>query len=161
MVLNTMNRYLIYFLSPLFYISVALAGRAFTAQGIDLWYQAIAKPSYTPPGSVIGTMWTVIYILTAVSLIMFTKHAKGKSGFWPIIGLYIVNGIVNAAWSYLFFTKHLLGLAVIDAGLIAITVLIIIIWSWHYSRLAAALLMPYFGWVSFATYLTYVIFKMN
>ena len=73
----------------------------------------------------------------------------------------VVNGIVNAAWSYFFFSKHLLGFSVVDAGLIAITVLIMVIVVWPHSKLAALLLFPYLGWISFATYLTYVIFKMN
>lgn len=156
-----MNKYFVYILSPLFYFCVALAGRAFTSQGIDPWYQTIVKPSFTPPGSVIGIMWTVIYILTAVSLIVFTNIAKNKKVFWPVIGLYLVNGIVNAAWSYIFFTKHLLGLAVIDAGLIGITVLLIIVFAWRYSKAASILLIPYLGWVSFAAYLTYAIYRMN
>ena len=159
--IRNMNKYYVYVFPPLFYLCVALAGKAFTSQGIGSWYQTIAKPTYTPPGSLIGAAWTIIFILSTVSLILFLKHGQGRPRFRLIISLYICNGLLNAAWSYLFFTKHLLGLAVIDAGLIAITVLLIILWSWHYSRLAAALLIPYFGWVSFATYLTYVIFKMN
>lgn len=156
-----MNKYAIYILSPLFYICIALAGRIFTSKGIYPWYQTIAKPTYTPPGSVIGFMWTVIYTLTAISLIIFTNNAKGKSGFWPIIGLYIANGIINAAWSYIFFTKHLLGLAVIDAGLIVVTVLFLMVVVRNHSAAASLLLIPYLGWVSFATFLTYVIYEIN
>ena len=156
-----MNKYLIYFLSPLFYICVSLIGSAFTSQGIDPWYQTIAKPSYTPPGSIIGLVWTVIYILAAISLIIYVKNAKYTKRFRLIITLYIVNGIVNAAWSYIFFTKHLLGLAVLDAGLIWITVLFIIMLAWHHSKMACMILFPYLGWVSFATYLTYVIYTLN
>ncbi len=148
-----------YILAPLFYFLVALSGSLFTATGE--WYQNLIKPSYTPPGSVIGTVWTVIYILTAISLIIYINHAKNTKGFRSVILLYIVNGIVNAAWSYLFFTKHLLGMAVIDAGLIWFTLLFIIIRAWHDSKLSCLLLFPYLGWVSFATYLTYVIFRMN
>lgn len=156
-----MNKYIISFLSPLFYLCVALAGRAFTSQGLDHWYQSLAKPSYTPPGSLIGIMWTAIYILTAASLIIFTISAKGKPGYWPIIGLYLGNGIINAAWSYIFFTKHLIGFAVIDAGLIGITVLLMIVFVWHYSIIASILLIPYLAWVSFATILTYDIYRIN
>jgi len=159
--LNTLNRYSIYFLSPLFYICVTLAGRAFTSQGIGPWYHEILKPSYTPPGSIIGIIWTVIYILAAISLIMYTNAAKGDRGFWLIIALYIANGIINAAWSYIFFTKHLIGFGVIDSGLIWVTVLLIIVFAWRYSKAASILLIPYLGWVSFATYLTYVIYTLN
>jgi len=150
-----------YVLAPLFYVAVAVAGRLFTAQGTGMWYQSILKPDYTPPGSFIGIVWTVIYILSAVSLIAFTNAARGKALFLPITALYIINGILNAAWSYLFFTAHSLGLAVVDAGLIGLTVFAIIVLVWPFSSLAALLLVPYLGWVSFATFLSYEIFKMN
>jgi tryptophan-rich sensory protein len=156
-----MNKYFIYFLSPVFYLCVALAGRAFTSQGIGPWYQTIAKPAYAPPGSIIGIIWTVIYILTSISLIIFAKNAGGKPGFRPILGLYIANGMINIAWSYIFFTKHLLGPAVIDAGLIALTVMVLMVVVRYHSAAASLLLAPYLAWVSFATYLTYVIYKMN
>jgi len=157
--IRNMNKYFIYVFSPLFYLSVALSGSLFTSTGE--WYKNLIKPSYTPPGSVIGTVWTVIYILTAISLIIFINNAKNTKRFRLVISLYIVNGIVNAAWSYIFFTKHLLGPAVIDAGLIWITLLFMILFVWSVSRPAGILLVPYIGWVSFATYLTYVIYRMN
>jgi len=156
-----MHRYIIYFFPPLFYLCVALAGKAFTSQGIDPWYQTITKPPYTPPGSVIGIVWTLIYILTAISLITFVIKAGNTKIFLPLTALYLINGIINAAWSYIFFTKHLLGLAVLDAGLIWITVLLMIVSAWRYSKAASILLIPYLGWVSFAAYLTYVIYRMN
>lgn len=156
-----MSKHAIYILSPLFYICVALAGRLFTAQGLDDWYWTLSRPAYTPPGSFIGIMWTVIYILSSLSLILYVNAARGRRGFRSVIALYIVNGIVNAAWSYIFFTKHLPGPAVIDAGLIAITVLFIIIYVWRHSVTAAILLLPYLLWVSFAAFLTYAIYKMN
>ena len=156
-----MRKYTSYIVSPAFYMLIAIAGRMFTAQRIDPWYQSISKPSYTPPGSFIGIMWTIIYILTAVSLILFINKGRGKPLFQLIIVLYVLNGIVNAAWSYLFFTKHLIGLAVIDAVLIGATVLLIMVMVWRYSSVAALLLMPYLGWVSFAAYLNYVIYRIN
>jgi len=156
-----MNKYIGDIFPPVFYLCIALAGSAFTSQGLGPWYDTLAKPSFTPPGSVIGMIWTVIYILAAISLIIFISNARDKHGFWPIIGLYITNGIINALWSYIFFTKHLIGLAVIDAGLIGATVLVMIMAVWRYSAASAILLLPYLGWVSFATYLTYIIHKMN
>ena len=156
-----MSKYAIYILSPLFYTGILLAGRWFTIQGIDPWYWSLSRPSYTPPGSFIGIVWTVIYILSALSLILYVNAAKGRQGFRPVIALYIINGILNAAWSYVFFTKHLPGPAVIDAGLIAVTVLFVIIYAWRYSHAAAVLLLPYLLWGSFATFLTYAIYKMN
>jgi len=156
-----MHKYIHYILAPLFYLIVARIGSLFTSQGVTSWYPTIAKPSYTPPGSFIGIMWTLIYIFSAISCIFFVNKARERSIFWPIIGLYILNGVVNASWSYIFFVKHELGLAVISAFLIWITVGMLIVSIWRISRTASLLLFPYLGWVSFATYLTYVIFQLN
>ena len=156
-----MNKLLVYLLPPVFYLLIALAGRQFTSAGIATWYPSLQKPSFTPPGGIIGIIWTLIYIFSAASLIQFLRAAKDKPLFALIIGLYILNGIINAAWSYIFFSRHLLMSAVIDAALIAFTVLIMILSVWQYSKLSALLLVPYFLWASFATFLSYTIFKLN
>lgn len=156
-----MSRHSVYIFSPMFYLCVAYAGRAFTSGGLFPWYEGLKKPLFTPPSSVIGIIWTLIYIMTAISLIILAQHAKGADGFWSITGLYVLNGMLNIAWSYPFFSKHLIGYAVIDAGLISLSLLLMIVFAWRYSHLAAILLMPYVGWVSFATFLTLVIYTMN
>jgi len=155
------SRPLHYILAPLFYFAVAWVGGFFTSQGVKSWYPTIAKPSYTPSGSFIGIVWTIIYILSTISLILFVNRARGRAFFWPIIGLYVLNGIFNTFWSYLFFVRHALGFAVLDAFLIWVTVEMLITFIWFYSRMASLLLLPYFGWLTFAGYLTYVIYKTN
>jgi tryptophan-rich sensory protein len=150
-----------YSLPPLFYFAVAMAGRVFTRQGVTDWYPGIVKPSFTPPGSIIGITWTVIFILSAISLILFIKQGKGSRAFWPVIGVFVLNGIFNAAWSYIFFTMHLIGPAVIDSLLILITVGLMMALVWPHSRTSAFLLLPYLCWISFATYLMYEIYTLN
>jgi tryptophan-rich sensory protein len=67
----------------------------------------------------------------------------------------------NVAWSYIFFTKHLIGLAVIDSLLILMTAGMIMVIAWRVSKMSSLLLVPYVLWVSFATYLTYDIYTLN
>jgi tryptophan-rich sensory protein len=156
-----MDKIITYSLSALFYVAVSFAGRWFTDQGLTDWYPTIAKPSFTPQGSVIGIVWTVIFVLSAISLILFINRGRKAQNFWLIIGVFILNGILNAVWSYLFFTKHMVGFAVIDAVLIGITVGLIMILVWPYSKASSLLLLPYLLWTSFASYLTYTIYTMN
>jgi tryptophan-rich sensory protein len=156
-----MVKYLHYITPPLFYLGIALAGRIFTAQGLKDWYPDIIKPAYTPQGSVIGAVWTTIFILSAISLIMFINHGRKHQIFWLVMGVFVLNGILNAAWSYLFFTRHFIGFAVIDSVLIAMTVGLIMVLVWPYSKASALLLLPYLCWVSFASYLTYDIYRLN
>ncbi len=146
---------------PIFYFLVANVGSFFTAQGVKEWYPNIVKPAITPPGGTIGVIWTVIYVLTAISLILFINKTRHEKYFYHILSLYLFNGFVNAMWSYIFFVKNMLFLAFIDAILIWLTVGLLIIFTWQNSRLSALLLLPYFLWVSFASYLSFTIFRLN
>lgn len=150
-----------YILVPVFYGMIALAGRVFTARGLGLWYETLLKPAYTPPGWLISMVWLGIYFLTALSLISFINAARSSPGFGTVLRLYILNGILNAAWSYIFFVLHLLGPAVLAAAFIAGSVVMIIILARAYAYMACLLLLPYFVWATFATRLAYDIFMLN
>ena len=156
-----MMRYLHYLLVPVFYLAVALAGSFFTARGVETWYIGLLKPEYTPPGFLIGIIWTAIYILTAMSLIMFINRGRNYPLFWMIIGLYIFNGIINALWSYIFFTGHMIGLAIVNAAAIAASVCAIMILIGRSNLPAALLLLPYLLWSTFAVGLTCHIYGLN
>ncbi|HOP84992.1 MAG TPA: tryptophan-rich sensory protein [Syntrophorhabdaceae bacterium] len=150
-----------YILVPIFYIAIAKAGASFTMQGISSWYPTITKPPYTPPGTVISILWTIIYILTAISFILFVNKGRGKKYFWHIIGLFLVNGIINAFWSYIFFVYHKIFLAFLNAVLIWISVALLMVALWRHSIIASLLLAPYLVWTSFATYLAFIIYRLN
>ena len=150
-----------YFLVVLFYAAVAAAGRGFTAEGIMAWYPALEKPPYTPPGTFIAVAWTSIYVLTALSLIVFIRTGRTRGPLAPVVALYVVNGVINAAWSYVFFVEHLLALAALDALLIALSVLALILLVRRRSPAAAVLLVPYLLWSSFATYLAWDVYRLN
>jgi benzodiazapine receptor len=151
-----------YLTIPLITILVSAAGSSFTSSGIASgWYDSIAKPSWTPPGSVIGAVWTAIFILTAISAILVWNKAKRGPRFGWIIGIFIANAALNVFWSFLFFGQHLIGYAVWEAALLDLSVIALMILIWPVSRLASALLVPYAVWVAFAAYLTYVVYALN
>jgi len=151
-----------YLVIPLLTLTVAWLGSIFTSIGIESgWYNAISRPAWTPDGFVIGTVWTIIFILATISALIVWNKFKRDQQFNYIIALFLINGFLNFSWSFLFFTAHLIGASVIWAGLIALSVLILMILIWPKSKLASLLLAPYLGWVIFATYLTRVIWKLN
>lgn len=151
-----------YIIIPLAVVAVSVIGGMFTSVGIDSgWYGSIVKPDWTPPGSVIGSVWTVIFMLTAGSALIVWNKGKCDSRITYAMIAYAVNGILNLGWSYVFFVSHRLDLAVFEAAFLAVSVVVIMALVWGRSRLAALMLLPYFGWVSFATYLTYTIWRLN
>ena len=140
--------------------SLSFIGGQFTSSGMD-WYKTISLPSWTPPGSVIGIVWTVIYILTAISaMIVWKVFPRGKH-FNIVAVLFVLNAVFNLAWSYIFFYNRMIGAAIFDSLAIEATLLILIPLIWKQSKAAAVLLVPYALWVGFATYLNYTIYVMN
>jgi len=153
-----------YILIPFFAFLVSYTGSIFTSTGMG-WYATINKPIWTPPGMVIGLVWTVIFILATISALRvwnkkYTKVERYNHILWIMI-LFVVNGILNIEWSFLFFYMHNMYFATIEAGVLGLSVLALILVIWPVSKLGSALLIPYVGWVSFATYLTYLVYTMN
>jgi len=151
-----------YFIIPVLVFLVAYMGVIFTSTGIDSgWYEMITKPSFTPTGSFIGLVWTVIFILMILSALIFFNSKFSKRKFWIVSIIFFLNGLVNIFWSWLFFKNGFLGLAFFDALIIEATVLMLIVLIWRVSKVASILLIPYSLWVIFASYLNFVIWQLN
>ena len=149
-----------YFFILLITFLTAFLGSWLTNRGMG-WYKTIKLPSWTPPGSVIGTVWTIIFILATISALITWNKLQHDSHLYWIAVIFIINAILNVGWSFLFFYLHLTGLAIFEAALLGISVVALTVLIWPVSRLAATLLLPYAGWVSFATFLTYMIWSLN
>lgn len=147
-----------YIIIPLVAVIISALGGYFTSLGLKDWYSGLVLPSFTPPGSTIGLIWTIIYILSTIAcLIVFNTFKDRKF----LIKLFILNAILNCAWSLLFFTFHLVFDAFLWAILLAVSVFVIIVFSYKKSKLVALLMLPYLLWGSFASYLNYTIYILN
>jgi benzodiazapine receptor len=125
--------------------------------GTTAEYQSLEQPSWAPPSWLFGPVWTVLYVLIAVSGWLVWR----RSGWTTALTVYAVQLAVNAAWTPLFFGFGEYGLALID--IVVMWVLIgVTIWLFRpISRVAAALLLPYWAWVTFATALNAWIWNAN
>jgi len=151
-----------YFLIPIITVLVSYTGSIFTSMGINSgWYDLINKPTWTPPGSVIGIVWTIIFILSTISALIVWNKLERDKRFWRIVFLFLINAGLNIFWSFLFFAQSLIGLALIEAIILSLTVFILIYLIYPKSKLAALLLIPYALWGSFASFLTYSIWILN
>lgn len=151
-----------YIIIPLITILAALTGSILTGWGMS-WYHNLNLMSWTPAGSLIGMVWTILFVLSAISVLIVynQKNRAGESAFWLIMILLAVNAALNMMWSFIFFTLHFLSLAIIEAFVLGLSVVALIILIWPRAKLAAILLIPYAAWVFFATYLTYSIWVLN
>ncbi len=124
-------------------------------------YQTLLAPALRPPNWVFGPVWTILYALMGVALfLIWQKGLKNKSRRIAI-GVFAVQLVLNGAWTFLFFGAHLLGLALIEIGVMWVMILLTLILFYRQSRVAGALLIPYLAWVTFATYLNYAFWALN
>lgn len=145
------------FLVPIVVIGlIALVGGLFTDPGMT-WYNTLNLPDITPPGVFIGSVWTVLYVLIIISWIQFLKKGEQRM----IHGLYIINAVLNLLWSYIFFAQNNISGAFFEIWILNLSTVCLIYLLWKDYRLSAYLLLPYFVWVSFATYLNYLVLSLN
>lgn len=139
--------------------AAAIIGSVASIPSIPTWYAALEKPALDPPNYVFGPVWTVLYILIAVSLYMYWNAAgRSKVRGYVAFGIQLV---LNALWSVVFFGLQLPLLGVFVIVLLDIMVVITIILFYEHSRKAAYLLLPYLAWILFASYLSISIWLLN
>lgn len=130
-----------------------------TRNGLEGWYQSLLKPEGTPPKIIFPIVWTILYILMAISLTEFWRsEIKNKA----IPALYFfIQLFLNFLWSFLFFylEKPLYGL--IDISILIVFVILTINSFWKYSKWSSVLLIPYLIWIGYAFYLNFYIWLFN
>jgi len=124
------------------------------------WYHSLAHPFFSPPDWMFGMVWAVLYILLGLAAFCITRkgiNAANRKAVW----LMVVQLILNAAWSPLFFgMHHIMG------GMVLVLLMIIMtIWLMRaarpVSRTAVWLLIPYLAWLCFAWLLNTSMWLMN
>ena len=124
------------------------------------WFAALAKPEAMPPGWAFGLVWPILYILLGLALAM-VLHARGARGRGLAVALFLLQLILNYAWSPLFFAWHEVGAALwLIIAIIAITAVVATLF-WRIRRAAALLLVPYLAWLGFAAWLNAEIDRLN
>ena len=157
-----MKTFFYYFLAFVSIALVSFSGSWFTSLGLD-WYNNLNLPSFTPAGSVIGLIWSIIFFLILVSLILFIRRNKERKEFLyrVIILLFVISGLLNILWSAVFFYWQAILWSILEMMFLNLVNLVLIILLWQKNKLSSILLWPYFIWVSFATYLAYSIWLLN
>lgn len=121
------------------------------------WYAALAKPAFNPPNWLFAPVWTVLYVLIAVT---GWRTFERDSGSWPM-RLWWTQLALNFLWSPVFFAAHRIGLALLVIALLLVAILALIFTSWRQDRVAAWLFAPYAAWVVFASALNGAIWLLN
>ena len=140
--------------------AVAAAIGSVAAANSREFYEGLQRPSWAPPGSVFGPVWTVLYLAMAVAAWMVWK-ARNYIGARVALLVYLIQLALNALWTWLFFAWHQGALAFVGVVLLWIAVAINMSLFRRVRPMAGTLMIPYLAWVSFATALTYAVWKAN
>ena len=124
------------------------------------FYAGLARPRWAPPGSVFGPVWTALYLMMGVAAWLVWRRA-GWAGATGALSLYLAQLVCNAAWSWLFFAWRRGAWAFADVVLLVGLIVATVVAFARVHQLAAVLLVPYLGWVVFATALTHALWRAN
>ncbi|HKI46368.1 MAG TPA: TspO/MBR family protein [Balneolales bacterium] len=124
------------------------------------WYNELRKPEWNPPTWLFGPVWTALYAMMAIAAwVVWKQH-----GFYEAqkaLVIYLIQLVINAGWSWIFFGWHRLGWALVEIMLLWLFVFWTILAFSTYSLVAAWLMVPYLLWVSFAMILNASIWRRN
>lgn len=125
------------------------------------WYRKLDKPTWQPPGAVFGPAWTTLYalmILASARALDRLEEPAERRAFTAVFG---VNLVANAGWNWLFFKARrprwaLAEIVVLEASALDLTRRVAKV-----DTPAAAMLVPYAGWIAFAAALNAAIVRRN
>lgn len=123
------------------------------------WYEALTKPPWTPPNWLFAPAWAVLYILIAVAGWLAWRRAGGRVD--AAVSVWGLQLLFNAAWSWLFFGRHQMFVALIDIVAMLICIVAFIAINMTSNRPAALLFVPYALWVCYATALNFTLWRLN
>lgn len=124
------------------------------------WYAQLRKPLWTPPSWVFGPAWTLLYIMMAVAA-WAVWRCGGWRVQWRALGLFLLQWLLNAIWTPLFFGLHWPGVAFAEILALWMVLLVTLLAFWRVRPLAGWLLVPYLAWVTFASTLNGAIWWLN
>lgn len=147
-------------------LGVAVLGGVAAMGAADGWYAHAHTTLWTPPNLVFGPVWIVLYTAMAIAAWLIWRSPRSPERS-RALALYAGGLALNAGWSPLFFIGYdvvgppALWVALVWIVILGFVVLSTLLTAWRVSRLAAVLLIPYWGWLLFATALNASLAVMN
>lgn len=124
------------------------------------FYGSLEQPSWAPPASVFGPVWTCLYAAMGVAAWLVWRE-RGWSRARGPLGLFVLQLALNTIWSWLFFKWHQGGVAFADILALWSLILLTTISFARIRLLAGLLMVPYLLWVTFAAALNWTVWQLN
>jgi benzodiazapine receptor len=147
-------------------VLIGFLGACFLAASIGAafrpgdWYEGLLKPTWTPPDWLFPPVWAALYLTIAVSGWMVWRSVGFAGALFPL-AIYLIQLVLNAAWSPIFFGLRRADLAFIEITLLWFSIVATITVFHSINAAASWLLLPYLAWVTFAVALNFKIWRLN
>jgi translocator protein len=141
-----------------FCVVLGVAGGLLTK--LTTWYDALKKPGWKPPDWSFGPIWTLVFAFISFAIAFAWTLADAQQRTLMLWAL-AINGILNIAWSGIFFIMRNPPLAFAELVLFWISIAALVYVFSGISRTAGLLLLPYLCWVTAAGVLNYQIVRLN
>ena len=133
-----------------------------TTPEVGGWYARLRKPSWTPPGWLFGPVWTLLYALMAIAAWRVWRRPDAKpDARKTALACWAFQLALNVGWSWIFFRAHQTGFAFVELVSLWLAILATTVAFAGIDRPAAALMVPYLLWTTFAGVLNGTIHRMN
>jgi len=139
---------------------IEILGGLWTQTSVHTWYVGLKKASFNPPGWLFGPVWTVLYILIAISgwLVYCSSPRPERTRALWVYGWQL---FFNCIWSFSFFYLQSPLLGFINIAILLLFILWTMILFRPLSRPASWILVPYLLWTAFAFILNTAIWSLN
>lgn len=138
------------------YILILLPWFLSSLVGFNNFFNTINTPVFTPPKIFFPIIWTILYVLIAISIFIIKDNLDKK-----YIIILIINYIFNQLYNPIFFKLNNLFLSFIDCVFVMITSFLLYKETKRINKVASYFLIPYFLFSIYALVLSFTIFIMN
>lgn len=127
---------------------------------IRRWYRRLDKPGFTPPDAAFGAVWPVLETGLAIGGYRLLRQPPGTARN-AAVGLWLLNTALVGGWTQLFFREKRLAASAAASGAMVASSAAYVAAAARVDRPAAAVGVPFLGWLGFATILATRIWHDN
>ena len=149
-----------YIISVIIALAVGGVSALLTKNNMNI-FEKINMPPLSPPSVVFPIVWAVLYILMGISSAIIYKNGTDREEVQSALKVYALQLAVNFFWSLIFFNMQAYLFAFIWLVLLWVLVIVMIVKFKKISPAAAWLQIPYLLWITFAGYLSLMIYLLN
>jgi benzodiazapine receptor len=143
-------------------LAVGYSSSQVTRTGVETWYPTIVKPVFNPPNWIFAPVWTLLFVLMGIAAgLVWDKIKEQNEAVKKALGFFLIQLVLNAIWSYLFFGLKNPMLALIEIALLWLMIYETYLKFIKINKIAGYLLVPYLAWVAFAGILNASIWWLN